>query len=79
MPSAAEISHMVFSPDRTLLAATGLKGQVILWDVATGKRRNDWPMPGPVYKLAWGADSRHLATANANGTVYVYRLDRGAN
>jgi len=71
-----EVSHVGFSPDGKLLACTGLNGQVLLWDVSTGKKRNDWPMPGPVYRLAWCTDSRHLVTANANGTAYVYRLDR---
>ncbi|MBL8798006.1 MAG: serine/threonine protein kinase [Planctomycetia bacterium] len=69
------ISAARFSPDAALLACTSHDGHIWLWDTATGKRRNaDWKMPGAVLNLAWAADSQHLATANANGTVYVYRL-----
>jgi WD40 repeat protein/tRNA A-37 threonylcarbamoyl transferase component Bud32 len=74
-PLPEAITAMAFAPDRQLLACSGQDGRVVLWDVATGKKRNDWKMPGPVYRLAFAADSRHLATANANGTVYIYRLD----
>jgi WD40 repeat protein len=70
-----DLTAVAFAPDRKLVACSGGKGHVILWDVATGKRRSAWQMPGAVYHVAWAADCRHLATANANGTVYVYRLD----
>jgi WD40 repeat protein len=73
-----DITSMVFSPDSKLLACAGYndhEGVVILWDVE-GHERNRWPMPGPVLRLVFADDSEHLATANANGTVYLYRLDR---
>jgi WD40 repeat protein len=62
-----------FSPDGTLLAGTQPDGRVIVWETATGKSR-DWKMPGPVNAVAFALDSRHLATGNANGTIYILRL-----
>ena len=78
-PLPKVITCMTFSPDTTLLACTGVndyEGLVLLWDTQTGRLRARWPMPGPVQRLTFADDSEHLATANANGTVYVYRLDR---
>jgi WD40 repeat protein len=37
-----------------------------------------WQLPGPVYGIAFAPDSRHLATANSNGTIYLFRLPRVA-
>jgi hypothetical protein len=56
-----------------LLAGTQPDGRVIVWETGTGKSR-DWKMPGPVGAVAFALDSRHLATGNANGTVYILRL-----
>jgi hypothetical protein len=68
---------MVFSPDGRTLAAAGLGGQVSLWETATGKKYREWQLPGPVHRLAFLEDGRHLVTANENGTFYVLRLGRG--
>ena len=35
-------------------------------------------MRGPVYSVAFAPDGRHVATVNANGTVYVLRLAAAA-
>jgi WD40 repeat protein len=75
----ASVTSMSFSPDGTLLACTGIndhEGIVLLWDTQTGRLRARWPMPGPVQRLTFADDSTHLASANANGLVYIYRLER---
>ncbi len=72
------ITSMAFSPDGKLLACAGFndyEGVVTLWDI-DGKLRNHWQLPGPVQRLTFADDSIHFATANANGTVYIYRIDR---
>lgn len=43
--------------------------------LVVGKARNCAPkLPGPVYSLDLAADGRHLASANADGTLYIFRL-----
>lgn len=69
----AVCKSLCFSPDGTLLAGTQPDGRVIVWETATGQLR-DWKMPGPVNAVDFALDSRHLATGNANGTVYILRL-----
>jgi WD40 repeat protein len=61
------------SPDRRVRAVFDTTG-VMLQDVVTGKPISTIALPGPVLSVAFAADGRHLATANANGTVYILRL-----
>ena len=35
-------------------------------------------LPGPAQKVVFAPDGRHIATANANGTVYILRLAASA-
>jgi len=46
---------------------------ITLWDAVTGRKLREWQFPGQVY-ASITPDGRHLATANANGTVYILRL-----
>jgi WD40 repeat protein len=71
---AAPINFVTFSPDGQILASVGWDGQLILWEAATGKKYREWRLPGAVYRLVFADDSRHLITANGNGTLYVFRL-----
>jgi WD40 repeat protein len=73
--SFAQASAPVFSPDAKLLAMAGPDGRVLLWETATGKQLKEWTLPGAVHGLAFSGDSKRLATANGNGTVYVYQLN----
>jgi WD40 repeat protein len=64
---------LAFSPDGTLLAGTQPDGRVIVWNLVSGEARA-WNLPDPVHAVAFAPDSRHLATGNANGTIYILRL-----
>jgi WD40 repeat protein len=64
---------LAFAPDGQWLAGTQPDGRVIVWNTTTGEAR-DWKLPGPVQAVAFAPDSRHLATGNANGTIYILRL-----
>ncbi len=56
------------------LAFSAVSSRVVVCDAATGKRLRNWSFPGAVHGVAFAPDSRHLAVANANGTVYLLRL-----
>jgi WD40 repeat protein/tRNA A-37 threonylcarbamoyl transferase component Bud32 len=67
------VRTVAFSPDGKLLASQRA-AMVELWEVSSGRKLHAWPLPAPARRLAF-ADGRHLVTANANGTLYVLRLD----
>jgi WD40 repeat protein len=66
---------VTFAPNGKLLAMSGTTGRVILWETTKGSKVTEWSLSGTVHRLSFSADGKHLATANANGTVYVYRLN----
>ncbi len=67
----------VFSPDGKLVASGDRTGRVVIWNAATGSEINRFTMPGGVFGLHFAPDSRHLATNNMNGTIYILRLAGG--
>jgi WD40 repeat protein len=69
-----QVWSITFSPDGKTLASGGWDGRVILWDAAAGTRLREWLLPGQlVHRVAFAADSRHLAFGTDAG-VYVLRL-----
>jgi WD40 repeat protein len=68
-----------FSPDGRYLAASRAEAPnhavVEIHDLATGLRQREIRFPGAVNKVVYTDDGRHLVTANANGTIYVLRLE----
>ena len=72
---AAPVSLMFSADGRTLVTGDG-SGRIVLWDPATAQQRQTLQLPGPVYAFDVAQDGRHLAVANANGTVYVLRLEK---
>jgi WD40 repeat protein len=71
------IRSLAFSPDGRLLASTAQDRRLILWDATSGTQRQQWQLPVEPKCVAFAADSRHVATGNSNGTVYVFRVGRG--
>jgi len=64
-----------FMGDGQLLAALTGSGQLLVWDVASGKLRHDWQLPGKAHcALVAAPDGRHIGVAQLNGIVYVLRL-----
>jgi eukaryotic-like serine/threonine-protein kinase len=68
----AKLDAIAYSLNSKLLATAGEDGQVAVW--AGSEKRWAVQLPGSVAAVAWAPDSRHLATANANGTVYILRV-----
>jgi WD40 repeat protein/serine/threonine protein kinase len=73
------VHGLTFSPSRPLLATSADDGTVRLWELhAAGppiRTIGPGPFGGPVRSLAFTPDGRYLCTANANGTVYVLRME----
>jgi serine/threonine-protein kinase len=70
------VRTVTFAPSGHLFAFVTIDGHVTLWDADT-RRVREMAMPGPVMSLSFAADGRHLATLNANGTVYILRIPKG--
>jgi WD40 repeat protein len=67
-------SAILPSPDGQTLVTRNLDGEVILWDVASGKRLKGWSIPEVVGYVAYSLDSRHLAISLGTGVIYILRL-----
>jgi WD40 repeat protein len=72
------VHGLVFSPSAPLLATCGEDGTVRLWDLTGGNTPVHTIGPGPfggsVRSIAFTPDGCYLATANANGMVYLLRM-----
>ncbi|HYT93995.1 MAG TPA: serine/threonine-protein kinase [Gemmataceae bacterium] len=73
-PEAATARSLALSPDGTILATIGQSGRLVVWQAATEKVLLQWAHPKGVNAVAFAPDSRHLATANGDGTIYILRL-----
>jgi WD40 repeat protein len=68
------VHALATSPDGKLLLTRGLDGQLVLWDLATGKRLRQWVIREEIGSMAFAPDSRHLAVGLATGVIYVLRV-----
>ncbi len=73
----AKLSCLVFSPDGSLIATIEDEKRVAVWRT-DGKvlkaYREPWTFPGPIHSIAFDPSGHFLATANANGSVYLLRV-----
>ena len=77
------VHALAFSPEGTLLAATGARGETRVWkvDLAPPPPQNvgtalaQIPHTQALYALAFTPDGKTLATAGADGRVRVYDMD----
>lgn len=54
---------------------TWMGTKLAVWDAQTAKPLQEWTWPGNITSVAPAHDGRHLAVGNANGTIYVLRLE----
>jgi WD40 repeat protein len=76
--SSGYVQFMRFSPDGKHMVTSGLDGQVVLWELATGKRLRQWTLHELVANVAYASDTRHLAVSLMTGVVYILRLAKAA-
>ncbi len=66
-------THPFFTADGKLLILGHARG-IDIHDWATGRLVRTIPFPGRISEMARHPDGQHLATVNANGTVYILRI-----
>jgi WD40 repeat protein len=66
--------RFVPSPDGTRLVTHWSNGQLVLWDLDTGKSLQVWTLPESIAGVAFASDGRHLAVALGTGVINVLRL-----
>ena len=70
--SLSDVYGASFSPDSTLFA-TGHRGTVVLWNVATGRREATFPAGEYAnISLNFSPDGKTLASANTDNGVYLW-------
>jgi len=74
-PTAVAVS--VFSPDNQTLATATLSGQVLLWDVATGRIKKAWQGHGDlIFDAEFSPDGKTLATVSRDGTARLWDIEK---
>ncbi|HKI32174.1 MAG TPA: WD40 repeat domain-containing serine/threonine protein kinase [Gemmataceae bacterium] len=69
------LAGLVFSPDSKTVFGCGTYGHLVCWSASDGGVLKEWRLGGLINRIALTSDGRYLFTSNANGTVYVLRLD----
>jgi WD40 repeat protein len=58
---------------RSILVWNTKNAILTTYDLASQKKLKEWPLQ-PGKPTAWAADGRHVATSDADGNVYIFRL-----
>jgi serine/threonine protein kinase/WD40 repeat protein len=70
--------HLAFSPDSARLAvAVGLRGEVRILDLSTGKVLFKLPHPARVFQVAWHPDGVLLAAGCHDSNLHLWDTERG--
>ncbi len=62
------------SPKGETFASISPENEIVLWETKTGKELRRWAMRQGVQGMAFTPDGKHLATANADSTLYLLEL-----
>ncbi|HKB37981.1 MAG TPA: hypothetical protein VKD72_16155, partial [Gemmataceae bacterium] len=71
--AAGPVSYLALTPDNRHLV-TAHENLLRVWDLATGKERRRWSLPGPAGQLLLFPDGRRAFTALADRTALVWDL-----
>jgi WD40 repeat protein len=71
------VHDVSFAPDGKTFFSAGEDKSVKVWSTATGALVHEWSdLRFAVHGVACAPDSRHVAFANANSTIYLLRLTK---
>jgi WD40 repeat protein len=56
------------------LLSAGADGQIVLWDVATGKKQREWAWPARVWVVKFAPDGKHFAVGDSSGRAFLVRV-----
>jgi WD40 repeat protein len=68
------VSGFAFAPDGQTIVTADSERWVTVWDAVSGKSLREFQTYADMVRIALAADGRHLATANADGTLSIFRL-----
>lgn len=74
------IESIVLTPDGTKMASQTFRGDIRIWDTATGKELT--PIRDPeanAYRLAISPDGKFFAQGKTNGQIKIYAVSNGAH
>lgn len=75
-----QVQNIRFSPNGKMIASGGSDGQIILWEVATGRIiRKMKGHAKTVYEVTFNKDGSLLASAGEEGTACVWEVATGKN
>ncbi len=69
-----QIWCVAFSHDGTVLAAGTDKGEVVLWDIASGQILNILRHPSKVLSVAFSPDGKILVSATEDGDLWIWGI-----
>ena len=74
--NTSTVHSLALSPDGTRLVSGDPDRRIVLWTATseTGKPSREWFQRSTFNQLLFAPDSRHLAIANTDGTIYILRL-----
>ena len=67
-------AHVAYSPDGGLLATGSWKGEIRLWEAATGAARGALTNAGDVTALCFSPNGRTLAASNREGEIQLWEV-----
>ena len=71
--ASSTLQNVAWSSDKTKLASASMDMTAKIWDVQTGKRLATYKHDDVVFSVAWSPNGEILATACANGLVYLWK------
>ena len=80
LPDDFVASQVAFSPDGKSLAICDIK-TIFICEPTTGRiihRLNGHEVPGGIFRLAFAANGKVLASASSDDTLRIWNLDTGA-